>query len=129
MPRGVAEPANPEYPLILLTGRGTSAQWHTNTRTGKSAVLRLLYPEEVYVEIHPQDAKRLGIKAGGKAQIHSRRGTLVANALLTSTVNPGEVFVPMHYDGLNQLTFASFDPYSRQPSYKHCAVRVEPVRE
>jgi assimilatory nitrate reductase catalytic subunit len=28
---------------------------------------------------------------------------------------------------LNQLTFPSFDPHSRQPSYKACAVRVQPA--
>jgi assimilatory nitrate reductase catalytic subunit len=31
----------------------------------------------------------------------------------------------MHDHRVNQLTHASFDPYSRQPSYKHSAVRVE----
>ena len=32
----------------------------------------------------------------------------------------------MHYVVTNELTFPSFDPYSRQPSYKACAVRLEP---
>ena len=42
-----ARAADERYPLILLlTGRGSSSQWHTQTRTGKSAVLRKLYPEE-----------------------------------------------------------------------------------
>jgi len=40
-------------------------------------------------------------------------------------VQPGEVFLPMHDNRVNQLTHASFDPHSRQPSYKHSAVRVE----
>jgi assimilatory nitrate reductase catalytic subunit len=31
----------------------------------------------------------------------------------------------MHYETMNRLTFPSFDPYSRQPSYKACVVRVE----
>jgi assimilatory nitrate reductase catalytic subunit len=30
----------------------------------------------------------------------------------------------MHYEDTNRLTLAIFDPYSRQPAYKHCAVRV-----
>ena len=38
------------FPLILLTGRGSAAQWHTQTRTAKSAVLRKLYPAQIYVE-------------------------------------------------------------------------------
>ena len=30
----------------------------------------------------------------------------------------------MHYADTNRLTFAGFDPHSRQPAYKDCAVRV-----
>jgi assimilatory nitrate reductase catalytic subunit len=33
----------------------------------------------------------------------------------------------MHDASVNRLTSAVFDPVSRQPSYKHCAVRVEKI--
>ncbi len=46
---------------------------------------------------------------------------------MTPTVQPGQVFIPMHYDATNKLTYAHFDPYSKQPSYKDCAVRVRRV--
>jgi assimilatory nitrate reductase catalytic subunit len=39
-------------------------------------------------------------------------------------VQPGQVFLPMHYEETNRLTLGHFDPHSRQPSYKNCAVRV-----
>ncbi|HAB18523.1 MAG TPA: nitrate reductase [Verrucomicrobiota bacterium] len=126
-PRGVAEPPDGDYPYILLTGRGTSAQWHTNTRTAKSAILRQLYPAECYVEIHPEDARRIRVSSGGRVRVGSRRATLEAYAFITPTVQPGQIFIPMHYEAVNRLTYASFDPHSRQPSYKHCAVRVEAV--
>jgi assimilatory nitrate reductase catalytic subunit len=124
-PRSAAELPDAHYPFVLLTGRGTSAQWHTNTRTGKSAVLRSLYPATAYVEIHPDDAGRLGIGANEKVTVRSRRGAVECMAFLTATVPPGQVFMPMHYDDTNRLTRAEFDPHSRQPSYKHCAVRIE----
>jgi assimilatory nitrate reductase catalytic subunit len=123
-PQPVAEPTCGEFPFVLLTGRGSSAQWHTNTRTGKSAILRKLYPAECYVEIHPQDARRLRIQPGAGVRLTSRRGVLDAAAMITQAVQPGQLFVPMHYEGVNQLTCPSFDPHSRQPSYKHCAVRL-----
>ena len=123
-PRAVAEPTDAEFPFVLLTGRGTSAQWHTGSRTNKSDVLRRLAPENCYVEINPTDAKRLGIAAGEVIQVFSRRGTITAAAFITATVRPGQLFIPMHYAAMNQLTYPSFDPYSRQPSYKHCAVAV-----
>jgi assimilatory nitrate reductase catalytic subunit len=112
----------------LLTGRGTSAQWHTQTRTGKSAVLRQLHPENIYVEINPRDAARLGIRPQQMVEVRSRRGKLTARAFVTGTVQPGHVFIPMHYEETNRLTFPSFDPYSRQPSYKACAVAVKPTK-
>jgi assimilatory nitrate reductase catalytic subunit len=123
-PQPVPEAVSEEYPFALLTGRGTAAQWHTQTRTGKSAVLRKLYPAEAYVEIHPEDASRMGIEPGTPVRITSRRASIVAAAFLTETVQPGHIFLPMHYAAVNQLTLSCVDPHSRQPSYKHCAVRV-----
>lgn len=123
--RDPVEPPDDAYPFTLLTGRGSSAQWHTNTRTGKSAVLRKLYPRDCYVEIHPDDARRLGITAEQWVRVRSRRGAVRARAFLASTVLRGHLFLPMHYDGVNALTNREFDPYSRQPSYKHCAAALD----
>ena len=123
-PAAMPEPPCGEYPLILLTGRGTASQWHTQSRTEKSAVLRRLYPSKLYVEMHPVDAHRLGIVALDRVTVASRRGELTATALITPTIQPGQVFLPMHYAETNRLTLWHIDPYSRQPSYKDCAVRV-----
>jgi predicted molibdopterin-dependent oxidoreductase YjgC len=123
-PRPLPEATDERYPLILLSGRGTSSQWHTQTRTAKSTVLRKLYPEEVYVEVNPEDARRYGLSPSDYAIVESRRGKLRARVHVTHVVQPGQVFVPMHYPEANQLTFAAFDAYSRQPSYKYCAVRI-----
>lgn len=115
-----------DYPLILLTGRGTSAQWHTGTRTDKSAVLRKLAPAELLLEIHPQDAAVLGIPDGSWVAVESRRARLRCRARITACVKPGEVFLPMHDARVNRLTHWSVDPHSRQPSYKFSAVLVAP---
>ncbi len=123
-PRPMAEPTDDAYPFLLLTGRGSSAQWHTESRTGKSEVLKKLSPGKIYCEIHPEDATGLGISDQEWIEVFSRRGTLKARAFVTRTVQPGQVFLPMHYAETNQLTYPSFDPYSRQPSYKACAVQV-----
>jgi anaerobic selenocysteine-containing dehydrogenase len=118
-----------EFPFLLLTGRGTSAQWHTQTRTAKSEVLRRLYPANLYVEINPRDAKRLRLRSGQKAELISRRGRVTATVYITPTVQPGQLFLPMHYETANQLTLAVFDPDSRQPAYKACAVNIIPKNE
>jgi anaerobic selenocysteine-containing dehydrogenase len=126
-PRHCPELPDSQYPFILLTGRGSSAQWHTETRTKKSSILRRLSPEQFLVEIHPEDARRLGIRHHCKVRVASRRGEVIARALVTATQSPGQIFLPMHNMSTNRLTFPAFDPYSRQPSYKFCAVRIEAV--
>jgi assimilatory nitrate reductase catalytic subunit len=56
--------------------------------------------------------------------VTSARATVHASAFVTNSVSRGQVFMPMHYETMNRLTFASFDPFSRQPAYKACAVRI-----
>jgi anaerobic selenocysteine-containing dehydrogenase len=127
-PRPVAEAPSVEFPLVLLTGRGGSSDWHTRTRTGKSAVLRSLSTDEPYVELSPVDATARGIVDGDWTEVASARGSMPARAVVTPTVAAGQAFVPMHYVETNRLTNASFDPYSRQPSYKSAAVEVRRAR-
>lgn len=123
-PQPPPEEACAKYPLVLLTGRGTSAQWHTETRTGKSEVLQKLAPLELLLDLNPADARALDIADGQLVHVASRRASLEARARVSSCVRPGQVFLPMHDPRVNQLTHAAFDPHSRQPSYKHSAVRV-----
>lgn len=126
-PRPMSEPVDDEYPFLLLTGRGSASQWHTQTRTKKSAVLRKLYPQAIYVEINPADAQAMELKPDQMVRVQSRRGALSAKAFLTPTVQRGQIFIPMHYEQTNRLTNPVFDPYSKQPSYKACAVLVRPL--
>jgi anaerobic selenocysteine-containing dehydrogenase len=128
LPREAPDRPDAEFPFILLTGRGTSSQWHTQTRTAKSDVLRQLYPEEAYAELNSADAERLHVRSGQPVRISSRRGHAIVIAFVTPTVQPGQVFIPMHYAATNVLTASVFDPYSRQPAYKFCAVNVERTR-
>ncbi len=126
-PKPMPEPPDMKYPLVLLTGRGTASQWHTQTRTGKSAILRKLYPQSIYVEINHADGERFEIEHGKTIIVESRRHRIRAKSFLTNTVRPGQIFIPMHYETVNRLTRADFDPYSRQPSYKACAVAIRNV--
>lgn len=128
-PQPVPEGTDKRYPFVLMTGRGSSAQWHTQTRTSKSAVLNKLSPQTPYVEISPLDAEDLEINPNDWVSVESRRGKMRARAFVTHVVQPGQVFIPMHFPQTNQLTFPAFDPYSRQPAYKACAVRLKSVTE
>ena len=52
---------------------------------------------------------------------------LEARAVVRETIREGEIFIAMHDVSTNRLTFPAFDSYSRQPSYKYCAVRIEGI--
>lgn len=71
-PRKPREMVCVEYPFVLLTGRGTSSQWHTESRTRKSDILNKLCPSRLYIEVNPTDASRLGIRSGQRVRVTSR---------------------------------------------------------
>lgn len=123
-PQAAPETSNTDYPFTLLTGRGTSSQWHTLTRTGKSDILRKLCPDQPYVEMHGDDAISLGVKSHDLVRIISRRSEMMAAVYVSPTMQRRQIFIPMHYPEVNRLTHPSFDPHSRQPNYKACAVSV-----
>lgn len=123
-PRPSPNPLSPEHPLRLLTGRGSSSQWHTLTRTNRSAVLRKMTSNQPLLEMHPIDAQARGMEAGDRVRVVSRVGQAHARVLLSGSVRPGEVFLAMHGPEVNRLLVPVFDPHSRQPSYKDGAVEV-----
>lgn len=122
-----AEPTDDDYPLILTTGR-ILQHYHTGTMTRRVGGLDFLAPEE-HVEIHPRDAERLGIVDEDWLQVTSRRGTVTARARVSERSNAGLIFMTFHFaEALgNELTLDVFDPVSKIPEFKVCAVRVEKV--
>lgn len=118
------ETVSARFPLELITGRGSSGQWHTQTRTGKSEILNKINPKTNYVEVNPADALEMDLQSEELVKVMSRRGKCVVRCVVTPNVSRGQVFMPMHFVETNRLTLGAFDPHSRQPSYKHCAVRI-----
>ena len=120
------EQPNVEYPFILNTGR-TVEHWHTRTKTKEVPILERLSPR-AWLEINPRDAKRLGLRSHDLVDIVSRRGrTSEVELRLTEIIAPGQVFMPFHFceTNVNEVTQSAFDPISREPNYKQCAVQVE----
>ncbi len=124
-----AEIPDEEYPLLLTTGR-MLFHYHTGTMTRRAIGLDTLVPEGM-VEIHPQDAARLGISDLDLVRIKSRRGEVTVKADVTEAIRPGTVFMTFHFAeaAANVLTNPVLDPTAKIPEYKACAVRVEPLLE
>jgi anaerobic selenocysteine-containing dehydrogenase len=125
-PEPITDAVDERFPFLLNTGR-TVEHWHTRTKTGRVEILQTLAPEG-WVEVNPEDARRLGVRPGDPVRVLSRRGMVEGVPVrVTATVREGEVFMPFHYDELcvNRLTVDEFDPISREPNYKQAAVHVE----
>ena len=119
------EQPNVQFPLVLNTGR-TVEHWHTRTKTGRVPILERMSPR-AWLEMNPRDATALHLKPHDQVDVKSARGRVCGIELrVTEIVAPGQVFMPFHFaeTNVNQVTQSAFDPISREPNYKQCAVRV-----
>lgn len=122
-----------QFPLRLNTGR-IRDQWHTMTRTGKSARLSG-HIHEPFVEIHPVDAVKFSLNDNALAQVTSELGDIVCRVTISDSQQQGNVFVPMHWNDqfasravVDSLVNASVDPFSGQPEFKATPVNVIPYQ-
>ena len=118
-----------QYPLILNTGR-VRDQWHTMTRTARSAKLNSHIPEPM-LEIHPDDAQTWQVEEGALAQVTSEWGRMIARVQVSDSQSKGNVFIPMHWNNqyaalarVGALVNPVVDPHSGQPEFKHTPVKV-----
>jgi nitrate reductase NapA len=122
-----AEVPDEEFPFWLATGR-VLEHWHTGSMTRRIKQLHQAVPG-AYVELNRADADELGIAAGDRVKLTSRRGEIVLPAAIDQRGKPprGTVFVPFFDEGklINRLTLDAMDNISYEPDYKKCAVKVE----
>lgn len=121
-----SEQPNEDYELILNTGR-TVEHWHTRTKTSQVAMLESMVPN-AWLEMNPVNAARLELRPHDRVSVNSRRGSVQDLELrITGIVAPGQVFMPFHFPetNSNRVTFGDFDPISREPNFKQCAVHVQ----
>ena len=118
---------NADFPFTLNTGR-IRDQWHTMTRTGKSARLSA-HIAEPFAEIHPRDAIEIGVGDAGLVEIESPHGKVIVRALVTERQTRGSLFVPMHWNDqfaakarIDAIVTPLTDPISGQPASKNVAV-------
>ncbi len=114
-----------EYPYLLNTGR-VPFHFHTGTITRRIERLDNEVPEG-RVDIHPEDAKEIGVEEGEMVKVISRRGAISLKVRISKEVEPGTVFIPMHFaeSAANVLTDTRLDPEAKIPSLKVSAVKIE----
>ena len=129
-PRLPVYPTNPSYPFSLNTGR-LRDQWHTMTRTGKTAHLMEHTPEP-FVAVHPQDAQALKLSTGCLVQVTSQWGEAIVRLQINDEQSRNSVFMPIHWNEqfasagvVGRLVNPAVDPISGQPELKHTPVHLQ----
>lgn len=130
-PRAPVNRTDDEFPLVLNTGR-IRDQWHTMTRSGKSARLTTHVPEP-YVDMHAQDALLSGAREGELVRVATKWGSIIARLRMSGEMPRGMIFVPIHWSGefasdarVGALVNPIVDPVSGEPELKHTPARVMP---
>ncbi|HEY1076669.1 MAG TPA: molybdopterin-dependent oxidoreductase [Fontimonas sp.] len=130
-PRKPVHAADDDWPLVLNTGR-LRDQWHTMTRTGRSARLSGHRPEP-QVDVHPHDALLCGVKDGRLGVLTTRWGRCVVRVRTTTEQLRRQLFMPIHWNDRNasdarvgSLVNPVVDPVSGEPEFKHTPTRLEP---
>ena len=113
------------FPLILNTGR-ILYHWHGGTITRRAEGLLARSPE-LRIAMNEEDGRRYGVVDGEWVWLSSRRGELEGRVLFDGKMEVGQVFVPfvkLQDSAANFLTNSAYDPNSKIPEYKVCAVRI-----
>ena len=133
----LAEPRDNRYPFSLTTGR-LRDQWHGMTRTGTLGRL-FGHVAEPTVQLHPADMAAHGWHNGDLVHLTSKRGSILVPAEASDSVAKNQAFMAMHWGaeflsgcsstgeplaGVNALTTQARCPTSKQPEFKHTAVKV-----
>ncbi|MBO9399853.1 nitrate reductase [Shimia sp. R9_3] len=131
----IAQPAlqepSKDAPFRLNTGR-IRDQWHTMTRTARASRLNQHYGEP-FLEIHPEDALALGLRAADLAKVSNEHGHSILRVLITDRVAKGDVFAPIHWTAttapsgrISDVVTPKTDPFSGQPDSKAAKVAIHP---
>ena len=120
-----AELPDAEYPLVMMTGR-ILYQYNACAMTARTDGVNEI-ADRSFIELNTCDAEALGIADGDIVRVSSRRGSIESVAHVSEKTNPGQTWMPFHFqDGnSNWLTIAALDRVSKAPEYKVCAVKVE----
>lgn len=114
------------YPFWLCTGR-VLEHWHTGTMTRRVPQLSRAMPA-AYVEMNAEDAEAMLLRNGEIVVVESRRGSAELPIWINGRGRPprGTIFVPFFDESklINNVTLEAHDPFSKQPDYKKCAVRI-----
>ena len=113
-----------DFPIRLTTGRHLDS-YNTGVQSGGYK-----YPRRrgETLDLSPEDVARLGLAAGERVRVVSRRGHVEAPVRVDEGLRPGLAFMTLHFQDdvtTNNLTIDATDPKSGTAEFKATAIRVE----
>jgi predicted molibdopterin-dependent oxidoreductase YjgC len=119
-----AESISKTYPLLLTSGR-VLEHWHSGSMSRRARILDILHPNGA-VDLHPDDALKLGIVDGDLVTLTSERGKINTFAHITDSTSPGLAFMAIHWkeSPANMLTNSALDPTAKIPEFKVSAIKA-----
>lgn len=128
--RAPAEIPDESYPLVLCTVREVG-HYSCRSMTGNCRALVTLADEPGFVQMHPDDARKLGVANQALVWVMSRRGKVISRCNYNERVNRGAVYMTYQWwiGACNELTQDNLDPTSKTPEMKYCAARVEAIED
>ncbi|GEM88529.1 arsenite oxidase large subunit [Meiothermus granaticius NBRC 107808] len=113
-----------QYPFWMTTGRAQTL-WQTmyNDRFLPEKTSQVPLP---YIELHPQDAQRIGLKSGDLAEVWNEEGNGTFMVYVTDAVKPGLIFALQYHDKgtSNSMTSGYTDAKTTIPWYKGTRVNL-----
>ncbi len=112
--------------MRLTTGRALDS-YNTGVQSGGfDSPIR--YGDEI--DLHPADARRLGIADGDLVRVVSPRGSVELGVRIQPDLVPGLTFTTFHFPelaDLNVLTNDAYDERSGTSEFKAASIRIEPI--
>jgi formate dehydrogenase major subunit len=116
-----------EFPIRLTTGRRLDS-YNTGVQSGgyRSPLRR-----GETIDVSPDDAARLGLAAGERVRVRSRRGAVEAPVRIDPGLRAGLAFMTLHFPDevdTNALTIDAVDPKSGTAEFKASAIVIEKIK-
>jgi formate dehydrogenase major subunit len=136
------EPGADVYPYVVTTYRLT--EHHTAGGMTRSVPYLAELQPEMFCEVHPELARKVGLEHGGWATIYTSRSAIEARVLVTARMRPvrmagrdvHQVGLPYHWgqrglvtgDSANDLTHLALDPNVHIQEVKAFTCGIRPGR-
>lgn len=120
-----------EYPFIYTTGG--RILWFTHSQHRNIPRLRRMHPDPL-IDIHTDDATKLGINEGDMVEVESKRGKALFKAVVSNDILQGVVHMEHGWSGSANVNFLTddedLDPISGYPSFRSglCHVRKAGIK-